>query len=107
MSSRGSIHVAASDNSLYRELLRATDQKVWDAASGGLDLSEEIRLVRTLVAIWARNPLRNAGTINAALTILARAVYIQARTNGAVSDIEQQLQDAAESVLNLQALDAV
>jgi hypothetical protein len=79
-------------------------QRIYDGAGQVLDPRLEIRLLRTLIAQAGEHPEDSATMLKDLLTILARVIYIQYRSAGQVSDPEQQLLDASNSVLDLSAL---
>ena len=66
---------------------------------GDLDLSGEIRLMRAVLSDLARDIPANHRSMTAVLSVLVRAVYVQAKQLGGASDLERALLEAAELVL--------
>jgi hypothetical protein len=83
----------------YRSHLSEEDQKIYDEMSGDPDLSDEIRLTRTIITkLW--NQLEEQEiTINQALALLCRCITLQLKSGNDASGLEQYLLDQGEQVL--------
>lgn len=84
----------------YFDRLLPDDRVAYRAASGDLDITEEIRLMRAVLAYLAEDIPTNHRAMSAILGALVRAIYIQAKQLAGASDVERTLQDAADLVLH-------
>lgn len=89
----------AAPSSPYEMRLDEEDREIFAAASGDLDLTEEIRLLRTALALLGPDLAGKVREASAALGTLKRLIDTQARLKGSSNEIEQALLDAAERAL--------
>jgi hypothetical protein len=87
----------ASDPYLGR--LAEDDQEVYQATTGDLDLTHEIRLMRTVLAHLAGDIAANRTVLASLLGALVRAVSIQASQLAGARHLEQVLVEVGERVL--------
>ncbi|HLJ68082.1 MAG TPA: hypothetical protein VKX16_12045 [Chloroflexota bacterium] len=85
--------------SFYSQWLDPDLAAALEGASGGLDLADEIKLIR-LVAGWLGSNLpANHPHVVRTIGVLCRAVALQARAAGNTSELEEVLRAAAERIL--------
>lgn len=96
---------APSQPDPYLDRLSPDDREAYRAASPDVDLSLEIRLIRTILSHLAANLPVNQKSMTPVLGVLVRAVSLQSKQSGAQSDLERELVEAAEKVLKAQQSD--
>ena len=96
--------LAASDP--YLGGLQPEDRERYLACSGDLDLTDEIRLMRTVLAHLAGDISGNKSTLASHFGVLVRAVSIQASRLAGPGKLEQALLAAAELALDGQRREA-
>ncbi len=89
----------AAPPSPYEMQLDEEDRAIFAAASGDLDLTEEIRLLRTALALLGPDLAGKVREASAALGTLKRLIDTQARLKGSGNEIERALVEAAERAL--------
>ncbi len=83
----------------YTMRLDPEDRVIYEAAGGELDLTEEIRLLRTVLALLGPDLAGKVREASTALSTLKGLIDTQAKLNGSSNDVEHALVEAAERVL--------
>ena len=84
---------------MYLDNLNEDQKRIYSCATSDIDLSPEIRLMRTVLAVLEEDVPRYRASIAQVLTALVRAVAVQARTQSEPSGIEQQISRWTEDAL--------
>lgn len=85
--------------SAYEMRLEPEDRAVFEAATGELDLTGEIRLLRTVLALLGPNLAAKVRETSTALSTLKGLIDTQAKLSDAGNDMERRLVAAAEQAL--------
>lgn len=83
----------------YLTRLGDEDRESYRLFTGTNDLTTEIRLMRTMLARLCADIPGNWRAIGSIFAVLLRAVTLQSRRSGDISDLEEALTRAAEEVL--------
>jgi ribosomal protein L12E/L44/L45/RPP1/RPP2 len=84
---------------LYLDNLSPGQKPIYRATSADVDLSSEIRLMRTVLALLEKNIEENLASIVQLMNALIRAVTVQARTRTAADRDQPWLSRAQEEAL--------
>lgn len=88
-----------SRDEVYSRTLTPKQAAVFRAAPGSTDLENEIKLLRTMISMLARDLGGHAPTILRGISVLCRIVEIQRRAGADTKELERLLMEVAEEAL--------
>ena len=84
----------------YARQLPPGDLRAYQNATADLDLSDEIRLMRAVLACLAGDVEENHAAMTRVLQTLLRAIHLHGRQSGGSGELVRALDDVGEQVLN-------
>ncbi len=94
---------APSNGDAYFSRLPDEDRATFAGMTGEIDLSDDIRLIRTVIASLLVNLRDNYRHFGVLFGALARAVGLQIKTHSRADDVEDAILQAADDVLRLRS----